>query len=129
MLASLIRDAVARRCDVLLEVHDTKDFATAAEAMESLGDGAERRHIVLGINNRNLDSQTIDLGQTQRLAPLVARRLGRDFPLVAESGIDSPDACRRLAPWVDGFLVGTSLLRSPDPAGFLHSLISSCDRS
>jgi indole-3-glycerol phosphate synthase len=125
----LIRYAVELGCDVLLELHDVEDVAKAAIAIEALAAGPARGRIVLGINNRNLDTLAIDLRQTEQLAPFVRERLGGDLPLIAESGIDSPEACRRLISCVGGFLVGTSLLRSPDPADFLCSLTSSCDHS
>jgi indole-3-glycerol phosphate synthase/phosphoribosylanthranilate isomerase len=128
-LTALIRAATGRGCDVLLEVHDAADIAKAANAVAALGAATERQRVVLGINNRDLDSLDVDLGRTETLAPLVREKLGRDCLLLAESGIDSPDACRRLMPCVDGFLIGTSLLRSPDPAEFLSCLVSSCNRA
>ncbi len=127
-LTALIRDAVGHDCDVLLELHDEDDLSKAAAVVAALG-ATERQRIVLGINNRNLDSLEIDLRTTERLAPLVRERLGGDRPLVAESGIDSPEACRRLAPWVDGFLVGTCLLRSSEPEELLRSLVHACDHA
>lgn len=125
-LAELIRAAENCRCDVLLEVHDEEDVAKAAKALDALGGDRGRRRVVFGINNRNLDTLDIDLKQTERLAPLIRERFDSGRLIIAESGIESPDHCRRLAPLVDGFLVGTSLLQSPDPADYLQKLISVC---
>jgi len=88
--------------DALTEVHDESELARA------LALGAS----IIGINNRNLDTLAVDLAVTERLAPLVPA--GRR--IVSESGITSRADVLRLAPLVDGFLVGTSLSRSPDPA-------------
>ena len=129
VLTALLRAAIARGCDVLLEVHNAADVTKAADAVAALGVTKDRQRVVLGINNRNLDSLEVDLGRTEMRAPLVREKLGGDCLLLAESGLDSPDACRRLMPCVDGFLIGTSVLRSPDPAKFLSCLVSSCNRA
>lgn len=65
---------------------------------------------VIGINNRDLGNMTVDLATTRRLAPLVPP----DRVLVCESGIRTHDEVRALGPLVDGFLVGTSLMKAPD---------------
>jgi indole-3-glycerol phosphate synthase len=85
----------------LVEVHDE------AELDEALTAGAE----VIGINNRDLRSFSVDLATTERLAPLVPR--GRT--VVAESGIHGPEDVRRLAAaGAHAVLVGESLMTAPD---------------
>ncbi|MEN6452477.1 MAG: indole-3-glycerol phosphate synthase TrpC [Thermoguttaceae bacterium] len=126
-LAALLSESLRLGCDVLLEVHNAAEVDKAASVVASLG-AVERRRVVLGINNRDLDSLEIDLHHTETLAPLVREKLGNECLLIAESGLDSPEACRRLLPCVDGFLIGTSILRSPDPAAFLSSLVTACNR-
>ncbi len=128
ILSSLILFAVRARCDVLLELHDKKDLAKAAKALEMLGK-EEKEHVAFGINNRDLDSLAVDLRQTELIAPLVQEQLGNDRLIIAESGLDSPASCLRLLPLVDGFLIGTSLLRAADPEAFLSSLVQSCKRA
>lgn len=64
---------------------------------------------VIGINNRDLTTLRVDLEVTRRLAP----RVPADRVVICESGIRSHAEVRRLAPLVDGFLVGTSLMRAP----------------
>ena len=62
----------------------------------------------------------VDAGRAERLAKVLPDSVLK----VAESGIDGPAACRRLAD--AGFaavLVGEHLVRSDDPAGSLRSLI------
>ncbi|MFO8014981.1 MAG: indole-3-glycerol phosphate synthase TrpC [Phycisphaerae bacterium] len=93
--------------DVLAEVH--------SEAMleRAIACGAP----LVGINNRDLATFTVDLQATERLAPRV-REAGR--VLVAESGIKTAaDVSRLLACGCDAILVGEGLLRSGDVAGTL----------
>lgn len=127
-LSSLALAAAKARCDVLLELHDEKDLEKAVRIMGMLGEDGNK-HVVIGINNRDLDSLVVDLRQTEVLAPLVRKRLGNDQLTISESGLDSPLSCRRLSPFVDGFLIGTSAIRAADPDAFLFSLIESCKRA
>jgi indole-3-glycerol phosphate synthase/phosphoribosylanthranilate isomerase len=85
--------------DALVEVHDEAELARA------LAMGAE----LVGINHRSFHDLSIDLGITARLAP----RVPEGVTLVAESGIASDADVRALAPFVDAFLVGSSLMRQP----------------
>ena len=74
---------------------------------------------IIGINNRDLKSLKVDLAVTERLAPLVPR----EALLVAESGIASRADVERLAPLADAFLVGSSLMRAPDPTAAARELV------
>jgi indole-3-glycerol phosphate synthase/phosphoribosylanthranilate isomerase len=87
--------------DALVEVHDE------AEMRRALALGAP----LIGINNRDLRDLSIDLATTERLATLASDRV-----LVSESGISSRTDVERLSPLVDGFLVGSSLMRADEPA-------------
>ena len=102
--------AEARRfgMDALVEVHDE------VEMRRALALGAP----LIGINNRDLRDLSIDLSTTERLA-----RLASDRILVSESGIAGRADVERLAPLVDGFLVGSLLMRSADPAQAARALI------
>ncbi|MDL2340120.1 MAG: bifunctional indole-3-glycerol-phosphate synthase TrpC/phosphoribosylanthranilate isomerase TrpF [Pseudomonadota bacterium] len=95
--------AEARRfgMDVLVEVHDK------AEMDRALALGAT----LIGINNRDFRDLSVDLATTERLAPLARGRT-----LVCESGISRRSDIDRLSGLVDGFLVGSALMRSTDPA-------------
>ncbi len=116
VMLSLLDDDAAREViaeaqrfamDALVEVHDEGEMARA------LALGAP----LIGINNRDLRDLTVDLRTTERLARLAPGRL-----LVAESGIQDRSDVERLAPHVDGFLVGTSLMRAADPADAARAL-------
>jgi indole-3-glycerol phosphate synthase/phosphoribosylanthranilate isomerase len=101
--------AEARRfgMDALVEVHDE------AEMRRALALGAR----LIGINNRDLRDLSIDLGTTARLA-----RLARDRLTVSESGIKDRADVERLAGGIDGFLVGTLLMRAAEPGQAARAL-------
>lgn len=61
---------------------------------------------MIGINNRNLRDLSTDIARTFELAPT----LPDDTIIISESGIYSNAQVRELAPAVDGFLVGSSLM-------------------
>ncbi len=83
--------------DVLTEIHDEPDLVRAL-ALEAR---------LIGINNRDLATLEVDVAVTERLAPLIPA----DRVVVSESGIASHADVMRLAPLVDGFLVGSALMR------------------
>ena len=94
--------------DALVEVHDE------AEMQRALALGAP----LIGINNRDLRDLSIDLRTTERLAGLAPDRI-----LVSESGISGRRDIDRLSRHVDAFLVGSSLMRSADPAQAARELL------
>ncbi|MDB5671080.1 MAG: trpF [Alphaproteobacteria bacterium] len=107
--ATMIAEAARLGMDALVETHDE------AELERALALGAS----IIGINNRDLKSLKVDLAVTERLAPLVP-----EGPvLIAESGIANRFDVERLAPLVDAFLVGSSLMRAPDPGLAARALV------
>ncbi|MEA3037804.1 MAG: indole-3-glycerol phosphate synthase / phosphoribosylanthranilate isomerase, partial [Sphingomonadales bacterium] len=99
---AVLAEADALGMDVLVEAHDETEVKRAV----ALGAG------LIGINNRDLRTLAVDLAVTQRLSRLVPA----DRLVVAESGIEDRRDVERLAPHADAFLVGSSLMRAPDPA-------------
>jgi indole-3-glycerol phosphate synthase/phosphoribosylanthranilate isomerase len=65
---------------------------------------------LIGINNRNLRDLSTDIARTFDLAPT----LPDDRIIISESGIYTNDQVRELAPAVDGFLVGSSVMAQDD---------------
>ena len=61
---------------------------------------------VVGINNRDLRDLSIDLNRTKTLAPL----LPKTTCIISESGINTHQDIRTLAPFVNGFLIGSALM-------------------
>ncbi len=95
----------------LVEVHDEREMRRALAA------GAR----VIGVNNRNLADFTVDLGTTERLAPLAPS----DRLIVSESGISSPaDVERAARAGAGAVLVGETLMRAGDPAAAVRALAS-----
>ena len=108
-LAALLSAAEQAGMDALVEVHDDEEMARAVHAGAS----------VIGINNRDLHSFTVDLAVTEHLAPLAPAGAA----IVAESGVFGPEDARRLAEaGADALLVGESLITSPDRAAAVRSL-------
>lgn len=97
--------------DVLLEVHDEMEMEKALQTECTL----------IGINNRNLRTFTIDLTTTGRLAHMMpANRL-----LVAESGINSrADIIQLQAAGARAFLIGESLMCEKDIGTKLQEMLN-----
>jgi indole-3-glycerol phosphate synthase/phosphoribosylanthranilate isomerase len=109
--ARLMRAAEELELDTLLEAHDEDELARATQL--------DARAI--GVNARDLGTFRID--RAAQLA-LVAKA-PRDRVVVAESAIHTraQAAAAELA-GADAVLVGTSLMRSPEPGAKLHELLS-----
>lgn len=97
---SIIDEAARFRMDVLVEVHNEVEMRRAVALNAPL----------IGINNRDLTTFRTDLATTERLAPLAEGRT-----LVSESGITNRADIDRLAPIVDAFLIGSSVMRDRNP--------------
>ncbi len=109
--AELLDAAAALGLETLVEAHD------AAELERAVALGAP----VIGINARDLSSFEID-----RAAQLeLVARAPRDRVVIAESGIATraQGAAAELA-GADAILVGSALMRAPDPAAKLAELLS-----
>jgi indole-3-glycerol phosphate synthase len=116
-LSSLYREAMTLGLDVLVEVHDGDELRRAL-ALPAI-DG---REALIGVNNRNLRTFEVSLDTT--LSLLAAMPPGR--PLITESGIATRDDVARMRDaGVDGFLVGESFMRDPDPGAALRRLFFS----
>ena len=109
-LAALQERARALGLSVLVEVHDEKEMEVAKACGAAL----------IGVNSRDLKTLKTDLGVARRLAPL-----GRGALLIAESGLKTRGDLDELsALGYRGFLIGTSLMKRPDPGAALQELLS-----
>jgi indole-3-glycerol phosphate synthase len=94
----------------LVEVHDETELDRASAV----------RAMLVGINNRNLDTLETSLEVSRRLRP----RAPKEATVVAESGIETRaqvEEMERLG--MHAVLVGTALMRAPDPAARVRELL------
>jgi indole-3-glycerol phosphate synthase len=97
--------------DTLVEVHDAAELTIALDA----GAG------VIGVNNRNLRTLTVDVHASEDLIA----RIPQDVIAVSESGLSKPGDLARLgALGYRAFLVGERLMASADPGEALRGLIT-----
>jgi indole-3-glycerol phosphate synthase len=109
-LAALLASTREMGLEALVEAHDADEVARAVAA------GAE----IIGINNRDLKTFTVDRELAARLRPTVPP----DRVIVAESGIrHATDVARLRAAGIDAILVGETLMRASDPAVGLRALL------
>ena len=112
----LLRDLIALGREIgmepLVEVH------TGEELDRALAAGAR----ILGINNRNLKTLSVDVNTSFELIG----RVPDNCIAVSESGLSAPgDLVRLRAAGFDAFLIGTHLMLAPDPAAALSALLTS----
>ncbi len=113
-LRALHEEARSIDLDCLIEVHDAEGLERALEA------GAE----VIGINNRDLDEQRIDIATTFELMPDVPA--GKT--VVAESGISGRVELEELdRVGVDAVLIGGALMSAADPEAKTRELAGTDD--
>jgi len=111
VLGEMLAEVHALGMQALVEIHDEAERGAALTA------GAR----VIGINNRDLRTFTVDLATTERLAPGIPE----DRTIVAESGIHSgADARRLMAAGAHALLVGESLMLARDRAAAIRELRS-----
>jgi indole-3-glycerol phosphate synthase len=99
----------------LVEVHTADEMAR----VQALGAP------VVGINNRDLHTFTVDLRTTQRVGAALPPVGDPGRPvLVAESGVGSAADVATLRGWgVDAILVGESIVTAADPAAQIQALV------
>ena len=98
--------------DALIEINCEDDLQRALDG------GAE----IIGINNRDLATFTVNLEATLRLAPKVPS----DRIIVSESGVTSSEDVKRLvASGVHSILIGTVLMEAKEPAKKIRELLLS----
>jgi len=94
----------------LVEVHNEAELDIA------LGSAAR----IIGVNNRDLSTFTVELTTTERLRPLIPP----DRIVVSESGIKSRGDMEKLKKWgVDAVLIGEALMSAPDIATRMKELL------
>ena len=111
-LDKLVREASRLRLEVLLEANSPEEFRKLPQHKPDL----------YGINNRNLSTFQLDLSTTERV---LAMNGHVDRPVVSESGIENPrDIVRLKNAGAGAFLVGTSIMKSPDVESKVQELVN-----
>jgi indole-3-glycerol phosphate synthase len=97
------------RC--LVEVHNEDEVGRAVLSEAE----------IIGINNRDLDTFSIDINMTRRLRPLIPQ----ERIVVSESGIKNKRDLGKLGKWgVDAVLVGEALVTAGDVRAKMKELLS-----
>jgi indole-3-glycerol phosphate synthase len=109
-LPDMVESAKAYGLEPLVEVHSGEEVKAALATSTSM----------VGINNRDLDTLTIDLSTTLRLAPMV-REAG--LKVVSESGFLWPCDVRGLRSYADGFLIGSAIMAAKRPVRRLEGFV------
>lgn len=108
-LAEYLEIAHSLGLSALVETHDEEEIRRAVAA------GAR----VIGVNNRDLKTFTVDIQNSVRLRELVPE----EIIFVSESGIKTAEDIRRLSEnGTDAVLVGETLMRCPDKKRMLEEL-------
>jgi indole-3-glycerol phosphate synthase len=101
--------------DALVEVHDARELAIAADV------GAR----IVGVNNRNLRTLEVDVHASEALIA----DMPREIVAVSESGLKSAaDLVRLRALGYRAFLIGERFMTAADPGSALAALLGSVDR-
>ncbi len=106
-MAEYCRIAAELNLEILLEIADPADIEKILPTS---------KHIILGINNRDLHTFKISLENSLTLKP----QLPKGIPVISESGIFTAADCKRL--FINGFagsLIGEALMQAASPKALL----------
>jgi indole-3-glycerol phosphate synthase len=122
-LAYLLKVARGLGLAALIEVHDEPELERLL-ALDNLCGAGERP--LIGINNRDLSTFTVDLATSERLLERYGTALReRGALVVSESGLfNRDDLDRAVNAGADAVLVGEALMRQRDVTAALEALIS-----
>jgi len=118
LMLSVVSDAFWLECyeianqlglDIITEVNNQQEIERAISLPAK----------IIGINNRNLHTLKTDISVTEDLVTMIPS----DRLVISESGISSHQQLKHLAPMVDGFLIGSSLMQAQSIALGLRKLI------
>jgi indole-3-glycerol phosphate synthase len=96
--------------ECLVEVHNEAELEIALKSSAR----------IIGVNNRDLSTFTIDINTTRRLRPLIPA----DRIVVSESGIKDRADMANMRQWrVDAALIGEALMSAPDIVAKMKELL------
>ena len=109
-LEELLRLSHQLNMSCLVEVHNEAELEIALSSQAK----------IIGINNRDLSTFTVDVATTERLRPLVPP----DRIVVSESGIKDRSDLEKIREWgVDAVLIGESLISATNIAAKMKELL------
>ena len=115
-LKALLETARSLKMEALVEIHNRDELMKALIISPGL----------IGINNRNLEDFSVDLGTTTKLRHLIPTGV----VVVSESGIHTRDDVLSLQEaGVNAILVGEALVTSSDPAAKMAELLGRIGKS
>jgi indole-3-glycerol phosphate synthase len=101
--------------EILLELHDETELNHICDEVD-----------MVGINNRNLKTFTVDIDNSLRLA----KQIPSKFVKVAESGIDNVEVIKRFKDnGYKGFLIGEQFMKAEDPAKAFEEFVTNMNCS
>ena len=108
--------ALAMGLETLVEVHDASDVEFLREHRVAPS--------LIGVNNRDIAIGETDDGDVSRTERFMGA-LPYPVPRISESAISGPDDARRARDaGADAVLVGTAILRAPDPGEMVRALVA-----
>ncbi|VFP85880.1 Tryptophan biosynthesis protein TrpCF [Buchnera aphidicola (Cinara pseudotaxifoliae)] len=105
----LSKIAISMNLGVLTEIHTLEELKRALFLKAK----------IIGINNRNLNDLSVNLDTTKKLSSLIPH----NKIIICESGIKKYQEIRSFSKLVDGFLIGTHLMRSKNLEFSVRKLI------
>ena len=110
MLQELLNLSHELNMSCLVEVHDEADVEIALNSQAK----------IIGINNRDLNTFSVDMATTERLRPLIPP----DRIVVSESGIKERSDVEKLRQLgIDAVLIGESFMSAPDIVARMRELL------
>jgi len=118
LIAAVLKERLPVFVDLVLEsgLEPLVEVHNAAEVKIAIATRAE----LIGINNRNLSTLTIERSTTRLLSESV-RSAGRT--VISESGMRSADDIREIKPYCDAFLIGSSIMAHERPEKKLEEFV------
>jgi len=100
--------------EVILEIHNENELDKICPALN-----------VIGVNNRNLETMTIDISTSIKLA----NKIPKEFTKISESGIESTETIQTLkSHGYQGFLIGSHFMKHPQPQLACADLITEINK-
>lgn len=118
LIAAVLGRRLPAFVDLAMDYHlePLVEVRTATEAEAALGTRAG----LIGINNRDLSTMTIDRSNTRLLSGQIRTK---DRLIVSESGMRSADDIREMRNYCDAFLIGSSIMAHEHPRKKLEEFV------